>query len=118
MMKTRRFLLVCSVFLFFSLFVSVSPSFAANNIAASSEGAYLTSSDWYLPEGWTGYDTYIAICNPNGAATTVMVWFDGANGGLAWTTRNIPAYSRSTVRANDYLPPNTSFATHIYDQGV
>ncbi len=59
---------------------------------------------WYLAEGTTawGFDTSIAIENPNGSAVNAQVTFMTGSGEVDGGTMSLPAKSQTTLM-NDYL---------------
>ena len=87
--------------------------------AHASIGSRQTSQSWYFAEGYTGrptpdqtFDTWFLVQNPGAEMAVVDVTFYPQSGNpIHVKPLNVPAYSRLTVHANDYLA--TSFATEI-----
>lgn len=84
-----------------------------------SMGSTYTAKTWYLPEGFTGQNTWVLLMNPGTTAAKATVTFmtdDGRNISRAYSLRPT---SRTTINVNDILPGNTAFGTQIVaDQPV
>jgi hypothetical protein len=81
-------------------------------------GATAPSTDFYLAEGAVGYDvgfsTYILVQNPNDARNQVELTFQTGAGEVKGPTFTMPANSRRTVKADDFLPANTDVSTVVH----
>lgn len=75
------------------------------------------SREWYLAEGCTmhGFETWIEILNPGKAETTAAVTYMTGEGAVEGPTVEVPARSRSTVRANDHLS-SSDLSTRVVSQ--
>lgn len=74
--------------------------------AASGEAVVVSGSEWMAVEGATsgGFETWILVANPDPTnAVSVQVEFLSTGGVAASTTFSIPANSRRSIKANDYL---------------
>jgi len=71
-----------------------------------SVGATCPAKDFYLAEGTTawGFTTYVLVQNPNNETADVTVWYMTPKGPVQYPEFTMPANSRKTLRANDYLP--------------
>jgi len=82
-------------------------------------GSPTTAAQWYFAEGYTGrptatqtFDTWFLVQNPGAQMAVVNVTFyPQAGQAIHVKPLNVPAYSRLTIHANDYL--SVSFATEI-----
>lgn len=82
-------------------------------------GSTYTARRWYLPEGYTGHNTWVLIMNPNpqpAKATITFMTDEGKNISRSYTLRPT---SRATINVNEILPGNTAFGTQVVaDQPV
>jgi len=68
---------------------------------------------WYLPEGFTGHNTSVAIMNPNPQTAKVTVTFMTDNGQNVNRSYTLKPTSRTTINAHDFLPRDTAFGTRV-----
>jgi hypothetical protein len=63
------------------------------------------ASTWYLAEGCTaeGFETWICVQNPGDTAASVNVVFQTDKGPVQGPVERIPAHTRTSYRANDYV---------------
>lgn len=76
-------------------------------------GSPYAAQTWYLPEGFTGHDTFILVMNPNpqpARATITFMTEDGKNISRSYDLR--PS-SRATINANSIVSANTAFSTQV-----
>ena len=73
--------------------------------AHDSVGTVSPAPTWYLAEGSTkgGMETWILVMNPNPDPVEVELKFQTEAGGVQGPTETIPAHSRRTYEANDYV---------------
>jgi Domain of unknown function (DUF362) len=71
----------------------------------TSTGSFAGSTQWLMAEGCTdyGFETWITILNPAAHDTTANVAFVTEAGQANGFGLTIPAFSRKTVRANDWV---------------
>ena len=86
--------------------------------AHSSSGVTSTGTQWVLAEGEVGgalgFETYVLVANPNGAAASVTLTFLKHNEPRTILTRTVPANGRLTVSAAEAgLPSGTQFGVVI-----
>ena len=70
-----------------------------------SVGATEAASTWYLAEGCTadGYETWITVQNPGGAPAEIDIVFQTGSGPSQGPRERIPARTRRTYNARDYV---------------
>jgi hypothetical protein len=68
-------------------------------------GTFSASKQWFLPEGCTdyGFETWITILNPGTIDAEAQVTLMTEKGQSRGFGLSVPAYSRKTVRANDWV---------------
>ena len=79
----------------------------------ASQGSFLSSRTWYLPEGYTGHTSEVMLMNPNPQTAQVTLRLLLEQGAPVVRTYQLAPRSRFTVRANDLLPANTPYAARI-----
>ena len=78
------------------------PYSADNAGGHCSLGAASAQTTWYFAEGSTnGFDTWLAIHNPNTSSASVTITYSNANGTTVEESATIGALSRYTRRIND-----------------
>ncbi|MBC7230517.1 MAG: bifunctional metallophosphatase/5'-nucleotidase [Actinobacteria bacterium] len=85
--------------------------------AHDSIGTSVLSDDWYLAEGATdgGMETYVLVQNPTADDVHVNITFNTDTGDIAPVELQgvtIPAYSRRTFKANDWVT-NYNVSTYV-----
>lgn len=78
-----------------------------------SMGSSVTATDWYFAEGYTGYDTWLTIMNPNPAFVAGEVTFFNEYGTETVHRLALGPTSRSSIYLNRILPPNTPFGARL-----
>lgn len=71
---------------------------------------------WYFAEGYTGpgFDEWLCLWNPGGAALDVEVaYFTQEAGALPAKTVNVPAGARLTIKVNDHAGPGYQVSTRV-----
>ena len=78
-------------------------------------GATSTSSTWYFAEGYTGsgFDAWLTLQNPNGAAATVTLTYYYRGGGIQTKTKTVAANSRETINVNDDAGENQEVSIKV-----
>jgi hypothetical protein len=71
--------------------------------------------DWYLAEGSTdwGFDTWIALLNPNDQEVTCEITYMTKSGPVSGSDVVMPANSRATIHPKDEIGA-TDFSTHVH----
>lgn len=69
-------------------------------------GSTSTSTTWGLAEGYsgTGFDTWVLVQNLGDITSSTAFYFLNTDGTHSMFTRNIPAHSRYSLRADDVVP--------------
>ncbi len=89
----------------------------AGTWATCTVAAQAPATTWYLAEGCTvGMDTYVLVQNPGSSAVTVDVKFQTASGQVQGPAGAVPAHSRVTYHANDYVE-STNVSTKVTATG-
>jgi Family of unknown function (DUF5719) len=79
-------------------------------------GAVAQGTDWYLAEGSTGegFETWILVENPNGAAAHITLSYMTATGAVTNRAAVVPARSRATFNVADTVPGVWSVSTKVH----
>lgn len=84
----------------------------------SSSGSGTAHTGIYLSEGYTGHDVYISVRNCGSTARKFYFSFRTESGPVSPVrTKTIPAFSRGSVRVNDYISGAHAVGTVVYAEG-
>ncbi len=90
--------------------IASDPSTAAG--AYTSSGAAAAGTNYYLADGYSGYDVWVAVRDVSGVHNNIRCYvYYGSQ--QFYLTNVAEANSRCTFHVNPYLPANTSFSMKV-----